>query len=243
MKTKINMNKIKFATLGLAVLLASFLLLNGCGKSEKEESKNEKKQTQDILDTLGKSGVETFYTSSDGKYWQNYPGKAPGSDAEMTQIKDPAQVSRIKQDITGAGKETVYTCEMHPEIMQNYPGKCPKCKMDMIKLKDKNKIMHEKKHEDIESKWEGKPNAIHKEFRVPNAKCSECDKLIENVLTTDKGVLGVMADSENRTVHLYLDKTKTNLDNVEKLLLAAGFDVENKKGDPETSKSLPDCCK
>jgi hypothetical protein len=127
------MNKIKFAS-SFAILLAAFLLLNGCGKSEKEESQNEKKQTQDVLDTLGKSGVETFYTSSDGKYWQNYPGKAPGSEVEMTQVKDAAQVSKMKQDITGAGKETVYTCSMHPQFRQNYSGKCPKCKMDLIPM-------------------------------------------------------------------------------------------------------------
>lgn len=29
--------------------------------------------------------------------------------------------------------KTVYTCEMHPEVMLDQPGKCPKCGMELVK--------------------------------------------------------------------------------------------------------------
>lgn len=36
------------------------------------------------------------------------------------------------------GKETTYTCSMHPQIRQNEPGKCPICGMDLIPLTQKS---------------------------------------------------------------------------------------------------------
>jgi len=34
------------------------------------------------------------------------------------------------------GKETIWTCSMHPQIRQNEPGQCPICGMDLIPLED-----------------------------------------------------------------------------------------------------------
>ncbi len=34
------------------------------------------------------------------------------------------------------GKETIWTCSMHPQIRQNEPGACPICGMDLIPLED-----------------------------------------------------------------------------------------------------------
>ena len=31
--------------------------------------------------------------------------------------------------------DTVYQCEMHPEVTSDKPGKCPKCGMDLEKVK------------------------------------------------------------------------------------------------------------
>ena len=31
--------------------------------------------------------------------------------------------------------DTVYQCEMHPEVTSDKPGKCPKCGMDLAKVK------------------------------------------------------------------------------------------------------------
>lgn len=34
---------------------------------------------------------------------------------------------------TQPGKNDVYTCPMHPEVMQSAPGRCPKCGMSLVK--------------------------------------------------------------------------------------------------------------
>ena len=32
-----------------------------------------------------------------------------------------------------AATKTIYTCEMHPEVVSDKPGKCPKCGMELVK--------------------------------------------------------------------------------------------------------------
>lgn len=237
------MKKTKSTVVLSLLIIFLALLFIGCSKSDKDVTKKDDATKMDQKKTVENQKTDAFYGTSDLKFWQNYPGKSPNGDTDLSEVKDTAQVQKIKMSIAGHSNEDVYTCEMHPTVFQNHPGKCPKCKMDMMKLKDYIKNEHEKKHEELEEKWEGKPNAVHKEFKVPNTKCIECEKLIESAISKDKGVLDVMVDSENKTVHLFFDKTKTNLDDVEKIVLGAGFDVENKKGDSEVQKTLPDCCK
>jgi copper chaperone CopZ len=161
----------------------------------------------------------------------------------MTEVKDAAQLEKIKKTISGESSEDVYTCEMHPQVHQNYMGKCPLCKMDLIKQEKKGNSGHIKTHEDLDSIWRGKPNAIHKELNVPDAKCENYKKILEDALSKDKGVLDEVIDLEEHRVHMYLDKTKTNIDNIEKLILAAGFNVGDKKADPDAHKKLPECGK
>jgi len=38
-------------------------------------------------------------------------------------------------EIGKAGKEQIWICPMHPEIMQNHPGTCPICGMDLVQSK------------------------------------------------------------------------------------------------------------
>ena len=39
-------------------------------------------------------------------------------------------------EIGKAGKEKIWICPMHPQIMQNHPGNCPICGMDLVQSKD-----------------------------------------------------------------------------------------------------------
>jgi Cu(I)/Ag(I) efflux system membrane fusion protein len=49
------------------------------------------------------------------------------------------QKSEIKHEqIIEAGKETIWTCSMHPHIRMDAPGKCPICGMDLIPLNQSN---------------------------------------------------------------------------------------------------------
>ena len=120
------MKKLKILSLSGILIFAALMIINGCGKSDKDVTKNEKKFGQETLDT------NKFYTSPDKKFWQNYPGKVPGSDADMIEVSDAEQLKNIKTIIAGGSVLDAYTCEMHPQIHQNYAGKCPICKMDLI---------------------------------------------------------------------------------------------------------------
>jgi hypothetical protein len=119
------MEKQKLTGLFSILLVAALLVIISCGKSDKDVKSNEKKFGQETLDT------SKFYTSSDKRFWQNYPGKVPGSDADMVEVKDPAQLALIKTIIAGGSVLDAYTCEMHPQIHQNYMGTCPICKMSL----------------------------------------------------------------------------------------------------------------
>ena len=119
------MKKLKIISLFGILIFAALIVINGCGKSDKDVTKNEKKFGQETLDT------SKFYASPDKRFWQNYPGKVPGSDADMTEVSDAAQLQIIKTIIAGGSVLDAYTCEMHPQIHQNYMGVCPVCKMPL----------------------------------------------------------------------------------------------------------------
>lgn len=129
------MNMYKSKLIGLISLLVIFSIFAGCGKSDKEESKSELKQTnkKESLDT------SKFYSYNNMKYWQNYPGKTPDGSSDMAEVKGAAEIEKIKMSIMGHTNEDGYTCEMHPQVHQNYSGKCPVCKMELIKQEKSSK--------------------------------------------------------------------------------------------------------
>lgn len=233
---KEKMKKIKIVTYYSFIIISSYLLFYGCSKTNKQDE-TKKERPKEQLDT-GK-----FYEFGNLQYWQNYPGKLPHGDADMVEVKDQAKIEKIKKAIAGETEEDVYTCEMHPQVHQNYHGKCPICKMELVKQEKNTSSLHHKTHEEMDALWQGKPNIIHKELAVPKAKCDKCDKIISDALSKDNGVMDKVVDTDEHRVHLYLDKTKTNIENVENLILDAGFDIGSKKGNPDAYKNLPDCCK
>lgn len=118
------MRKSKLASLLSILLITTFAFFYGCGKSDKDVTKNDKKsENRETIDT------SKFYASNN--LWQNYPGKSPLG-ADMTEITDPARIDLIRKTIAGESILDVYTCEMHPQVKQNYMGTCPICKMALI---------------------------------------------------------------------------------------------------------------
>ena len=53
-----------------------------------------------------------------------------------TEIPTPGIKTLSLSEIGKAGKEKIWICPMHPEIMQNHPGNCPICGMDLVQSKD-----------------------------------------------------------------------------------------------------------
>ena len=61
-----------------------------------------------------------------------------------TQTVTPGINTLSLSDIGKAGKEEIWICPMHPEIMQNHPGNCPICGMDLVQ--SKNSATHNHDH-------------------------------------------------------------------------------------------------
>lgn len=236
----------RFSKFFYALLALIFIWIAGCSKSDKTLSQKEdinlnrinKKKINDIINS------SIFYDCNNLKYWQNFPGTCPDNDTiDLAQVKDSEKINEIKQSIFGLTNEVVYTCETDQEYLSNHPGKCPKCNVEMIKLKDLSSIEHKKRKMEIENRLKGKLNIIENGLSVPSAKCDKCERLIEIALINDKGVLDAMIDSDNQIAFVYFDSTKTNVNNIEKLILKAGFNVNNKQCNIEAQEFLPDCCK
>ncbi|MFZ1547498.1 MAG: efflux RND transporter periplasmic adaptor subunit, partial [Candidatus Nitrotoga sp.] len=61
-----------------------------------------------------------------------------------TQTVTPGIKTLSLSDIGKAGKEEIWICPMHPEIIQNHPGNCPICGMDLVQ--SKNSATHNHDH-------------------------------------------------------------------------------------------------
>lgn len=46
----------------------------------------------------------------------------------------PSMENELMNQATEQGKQTIWTCAMHPQIRMDHPGKCPICGMDLIPL-------------------------------------------------------------------------------------------------------------
>jgi copper chaperone CopZ len=159
------------------------------------------------------------------------------------QTQDQTKNTQPKQiDTTKLVKDGKYVCPMHPLMQSNEPIKCPICRMNMELKADINKQMSEE-HENMESKFAGKKDAVHFEVNLSVVKSSECKGIIESALKKDEGVMDYHTDILNRVVHLYFDKSKTTKANIEKLISDAGYDANSIKANPDAVNKLPADCK
>jgi hypothetical protein len=159
-------------------------------------------------------------------------------------VKDKKQTeNRTVRDSTKLVADGKYFCPMHPLEQSNESGtKCPVCKMEMISKTDYEKEMMDE-HEALESKYQGKKDAIHFEVKLSVIKSDECKLVIEDALKKDEGILGYHIDILDRVVHMYINKTKTSKSEVEKLIAGSGFDANNTKANPDAAAKLPADCR
>lgn len=163
-------------------------------------------------------------------------------DSEMKDDKQTTESKHEHHDSTMMVKDGKYFCPMHPMQQSNEPGKCPICKMDMISKKQHNEDMM-KKHEELENKYAGKPNAIHFEVKLSTLKSWECEKTIKDALKKTAGVLDFSIDILDSKVHMYIDKSVTSKKDVEKAISDLGYDANDTKANPEAAGKLQAECK
>jgi copper chaperone CopZ len=76
-----------------------------------------------------------------------------------------------------------------------------------------------------------------------SGNCGSCKKRIVKAASSIEGVTDASWDKTKKVFTATIDDTKTNVESVKKVILEAGYDVEDAKGNDETYSKLPDCCK
>ena len=80
-------------------------------------------------------------------------------------------------------------------------------------------------------------------IKLPTIQCDNCKKNITKALNKVDGVSGFAISVEGKTAKIKFDKSKTDISKIENAITAAGYDVNDKKADPEAYAKLDDCCK
>lgn len=88
-----------------------------------------------------------------------------------------------------------------------------------------------------------KNNSDHIMINLPTMQCSTCKKNIETAVKKLDGIESINVVVKEKVAHINFDKSKTDLTKIEGAITAAGYDANDKKGDPEAYKELDDCCK
>jgi len=71
-----------------------------------------------------------------------------------------------------------------------------------------------------------KKDILKKVIKVEGMTCVGCEVSLENALKGVKGVLKVKASSQTDTADIEFDKTKTNMQEIKKVISKKGYDPE-----------------
>ncbi|MFL5751841.1 MAG: heavy-metal-associated domain-containing protein [Bacteroidia bacterium] len=71
--------------------------------------------------------------------------------------------------------------------------------------------------------------------------CDMCKETIEGALKV-VGLRSASWNTESKIIGLEYDSTKISLDEIQKLIAAAGYDNDKYKGDDKAYMDLPECC-
>lgn len=92
----------------------------------------------------------------------------------------------------------------------------------------------------VEAQEKKNKNAKH-EIEV-NGNCDMCKKRIEKAALSVKGVKSAIWHADHQDLHLILDETKCNLDQVHKAVAKVGHDTNKVKASDEAYNNLHGCC-
>lgn len=81
------------------------------------------------------------------------------------------------------------------------------------------------------------------EIKVPTIQCKNCVANVEKALKAVDGVQSVKVNLEGKLAAVSYDGGKLGLNDLEKVITAAGYDANEKKRDPEAYDMLDACCK
>ncbi len=75
-----------------------------------------------------------------------------------------------------------------------------------------------------------------------SAQCGECVDRITKGLTYEKGILAVNLDLKTNILNVRYKTRKTNKENIQKAVVAMGYDADDMMANKEAHDSLPGCC-
>ena len=81
------------------------------------------------------------------------------------------------------------------------------------------------------------------EIKLPTIQCGTCKKNITRAFKDAEGIDKVEIDVDGKTAKVSFDKSKTNLGNIENVIVMAGYQANDKPANAEAYEKLDDCCK
>lgn len=80
-------------------------------------------------------------------------------------------------------------------------------------------------------------------IKLPTMQCSMCKKTIEKEVKKLDGVNNVDVVVKEKVAKVTYDKTKTDVNSIESVIVSAGYQANDKPANIEAYEKLDDCCK
>ncbi len=81
------------------------------------------------------------------------------------------------------------------------------------------------------------------EIKLPTMQCSTCKKTIESAVKKIDGVSDVNVVVKDKVAKVKYDKSKTDPDKIEGVIVMAGYQANDKPANKESYDKLESCCK
>jgi|TARA_B100001105_G_scaffold50536_1_gene38104 copper chaperone CopZ len=81
------------------------------------------------------------------------------------------------------------------------------------------------------------------DLELESMQCLSCSMAIEDILVDLDGVEKVAIDLKNKSGKVTYKASVVNMEAIEKVIVAIGYNVNDKKADPEAYANLEICCK
>ncbi len=81
------------------------------------------------------------------------------------------------------------------------------------------------------------------EIKLPTMQCGTCKKNIEGAVKKMDGIEEINVVVKEKIAKVKFDKSKTNLNKIEGVIVSAGYQANDKPADKNAYDNLDDCCK
>lgn len=81
------------------------------------------------------------------------------------------------------------------------------------------------------------------EIKLPTMQCGTCKKNIEGAVKKMDGIEEINVVVKEKIAKVKFDKTKTDLNKIEGVIVSAGYQANDKPANKEAYDKLEDCCK